>query len=374
VTGSRTTPLDALHRSLGARMVEFAGYTLPVHYAAGVLKEHLHTRSAAGLFDVSHMGQIEVIPRSGSLADVQAGLERLVPMDVIGLKEGRQRYGLLTDDGGGIIDDLMFANLGDRLFVVVNAAGKAEDFAHLQAALGERCTVIALDRALIALQGPAAEAALATLNPEVRSMRFMDVRDIDLGEARALVSRSGYTGEDGFEISLPAEAAEAVATRLLALESVLPIGLGARDSLRLEAGLCLYGHDIDRTTTPVEAALEWAIQPARRRGGARVGGFPGAEVILGQIEAGAERRRVGLRPGGRAPMREGVELVAGEGGEAVGRITSGGFGPTAGGPIAMGYVPIAMAAPETPLLGRLRGKTLPVTVARMPFIKPGYKR
>jgi aminomethyltransferase len=370
----KTTPLDGLHRSLGAKMVGFAGYAMPVHYAAGVLQEHLHTRSAAGLFDVSHMGQIEVIPKSGTLADAQAALERLVPMDAIGLKEGRQRYGLLTDEAGGIIDDLMFTNLGDRLFLVVNAAGKAEDFAHLQAALGETCSVVALDRALIALQGPGAEEALAALNPTVRSMRFMDVRDVDLGEVRALVSRSGYTGEDGFEIALPADTAEAVATRLLALEAVLPIGLGARDSLRLEAGLCLYGHDIDRTTTPVEAALEWAIQPARRRGGARAGGFPGSEVILGQIEAGASRRRVGLRPDGKAPMREGVELVAEEGGEAVGRITSGGYGPTAGGPIAMGYVPIEMAAPETPLLGRLRGKSLPVTVTRMPFITPGYKR
>jgi aminomethyltransferase len=370
----KITPLDGLHRGLGAKMVAFAGYAMPVHFAAGVLKEHLHTRSAAGLFDVSHMGQIEITPRSGRLADAQAALEGLIPMDVVGLKEGRQRYGLLTNEAGGILDDLMFANLGDRLFLVVNAACKEADFAHLVRHLGGSCTVAWLDRALIALQGPAAEDALAVLNPGARAMRFMDVRELELEGASARVSRSGYTGEDGYEISLPLEAAEAVATRLLSEEGVLPIGLGARDSLRLEAGLCLYGHDMDATTTPVEAGLEWAIQPARRRGGERAGGFPGADVILGQIESGASRRRVGLTPEGRAPMREGVELLPEEDGPPVGRITSGGFAPTLNTPVAMGYVPIELAAPETRLLGRLRGKTLPVTVARMPFIKPGYKR
>jgi aminomethyltransferase len=374
MTDLRTTPLDALHRGLGARMVPFAGYDMPVHYPAGVLKEHLHTRSAAGLFDVSHMGQIEVVPRSGDIADAQAALERLVPMDVLGLKEGRQRYGLFTNAAGGILDDLMFANLGDRLFLVVNAACKDADLDHLERHLAEICSVRRLDRALIALQGPAAEDALAALNPGVRAMRFMDVRSLDLDGVPALVARSGYTGEDGYEIALAREAAEPLATRLLADPAVLPIGLGARDSLRLEAGLCLYGHDIDATTTPVEAGLEWAIQPARRRGGARAGGFPGADVILGQVEAGPDRRRVGLRPEGRAPMREGVELMPEEGGEGVGRVTSGGFSPTLNAPIAMGYVPAALAAPETRLLGRLRGRDLPVTVARMPFIKPGYRR
>ena len=370
----RTTPLDGLHRRLGAKMVAFAGYSMPVHYAAGVLKEHLHTRSQAGLFDVSHMGQIELRPKSGRLADAMTALERLVPMDVLGLAEGRQRYGLFTEAAGGILDDLMVSNLRDRLFVIVNAARTEADLAYLERHLSETCAVAALDRALIALQGPAAEEALASLKAEVRHLRFMDVRELDLDGAEAVVSRSGYTGEDGFEIALPAEAAETVATRLLALPSVLPVGLGARDSLRLEAGLCLYGHDIDETTTPVEAGLEWSIQPARRRGGAREGGFPGAEAILGQIEAGAPRRRVGLKPEGRAPMREGVELAAEEGGEAVGRITSGGFAPTLGSPVAMGYVPIDRAAPETRLLGRLRGKSLPITVTRMPFIQPGYKR
>ncbi len=369
----RTTPLDGLHRSLGAKMVPFAGYAMPVQFAAGVLKEHLHTRAHAGLFDVSHMGQVEIRPRSGDLAQAMGALERLVPMDVLALKPGRQRYGLFTNEKGGILDDLMFANLGERLFVVVNAARKAADVAHLEAALGEECVVEPLDRGLIALQGPGAEAALAALEPGVAAMRFMDVAEVELAGAPCIVSRSGYTGEDGYEISVPAEAAEALATRLLAEEGVLPIGLGARDSLRLEAGLCLYGEDIDETTTPVEAALEWAIQPARRRGGARQGGFPGAEAILGQIETGAQRRRVGLRPEGRAPMRAGVEIAA-PGGAAAGRITSGGFGPSVGAPIAMGYVAIEHAAPGTRLQGALRGRSEPVTVARMPFIEPGYKR
>jgi aminomethyltransferase len=373
MTELKTTPLDGLHRNLGAKMVAFAGYAMPVQFKAGVLKEHLHTRSEAGLFDVSHMGQIELRPRSGSLADVAAALERLVPMDVLGLKPGRQRYGLLTSDSGGILDDLMFANLGDRLLLVVNAARKAEDLAHLQAALGTDAVVDPLDRGLIALQGPLAARALAALAPDVAAMRFMDVAEIEIDGAPCIVARSGYTGEDGFEISVPASAAEALATRLLAEECVEPIGLGARDSLRLEAGLCLYGQDIDETTTPVEAALEWAIQPARRRGGARQGGFPGAETILGQIAAGASRRRVGLRPEGRAPMRAGVEIAT-EDGRPVGHVTSGGFAPTLSAPIAMGYVAIEHAAPGTALHGALRGRSEPVTVARMPFIEPGYKR
>lgn len=370
----RTTPLDALHRRLGARMVGFAGYALPVQYPSGVLKEHLHTRAAAGLFDVSHMGQIEVRPRSGRLADAQAALETLMPMDVLGLKVGRQRYGLLTDDRGGILDDLMFANLGDRLFLVVNAARKHEDLVHLEQHLAGDCEITVLERALLALQGPAAERVLASLCPEVASMRFMDIRDLDFGGVAARVARSGYTGEDGFEISLPADAAEDIASRLLDAAEVMPVGLGARDSLRLEAGLCLHGQDIDAGTTPVEAALEWAIQPTRRPGGAREGGFPGAETILGQMEQGAARRRVGLRPEGKAPMRAGVELASETGGEAVGRVTSGGFGPSPGAPVAMGYVAAGVAAPGTELLGRVRGQELPVRVTRMPFVEPRYKR
>lgn len=368
------TPLHALHLSRGARMVPFAGYEMPVQYPTGILKEHLHTRAAAGLFDVSHMGQIALRPRSGRLEDAARALEALVPMDVLGLPEGRQRYGLFTRAGGGILDDLMFANRGDHLFLVVNAACKAADEAHLEAALGAVCAVERLDRALLALQGPAAEAVLGRLNPDLVHLRFMDFRALELDGIAVLLSRSGYTGEDGFEISVAPAQAAALAERLLDQPEVLPIGLGARDSLRLEAGLCLYGHDIDRDTTPVEGALEWAIQPARRRGGAREGGFAGADMILGQIAAGAGRRRVGLLPEGRAPMREGVTLHAAEGGDAIGAITSGGFGPSVGAPVAMGYVPIELAAPGTRLLAMLRGKMLPVTVARLPFVKPGYKR
>ena len=363
-----------MHESRGARMVPFAGYEMPLNYPAGIMKEHLHTRSAAGLFDVSHMGQVVVRPKSGRIEDAAAALERLIPMDVIGLGEGRQRYGLFTNDAGGILDDLMFAHLGDHLFVVVNAACKADDIAHLEAGLGETCTVEPLERGLIALQGPQAETALARLAPDVGLMRFMDVRRIDIKGIDALVARSGYTGEDGFEISVPVSAAHDLTDWLLAFPEVEMIGLGARDSLRLEAGLCLYGHDIDATTTPVEAALEWAIQPARRSGGARAGGFPGAAVILQQIAGGAERRRVGLLPEGRAPMREGTELFAAEDGPSIGRITSGGFGPSLNAPVAMGYVAIDHAAPGTRVFASLRGKMLPATVAKMPFIRPGYKR
>lgn len=368
------TPLHALHLSLGARMVPFAGYDMPVQYPAGILKEHLHTRAAAGLFDVSHMGQIALRPKSGRLADAMAALEALIPMDVAGLAEGRQRYGLFTNATGGILDDLMFANRGDHLFLVVNAACKRADTAHLEAELGAVCAVEPLDRGLIALQGPQAASVLARFNPDVAQMRFMDLRAVDFHGMPAIVSRSGYTGEDGYEISVDAQHTADLAQRLLSEPEVLPIGLGARDSLRLEAGLCLYGHDIDTGTTPVEAALEWAIQPARRPGGARAGGFPGAQVILGQIAAGAARRRVGLLPDGRAPMREGVELYAEDGEAPIGAITSGGFGPSVNAPVAMGYVPIEFAAPGTRLLAMLRGKKLPVTVARLPLIKPGYKR
>jgi aminomethyltransferase len=375
------TPLDALHRGLGGRMVEFAGTWLPVHYPTGILKEHLHTRAAAGLFDVSHMGQIEVRAASGDVADAARALEALVPVDLLGLAPGRQRYALLTDDSGGILDDLMVANRGDHLLLVVNAARKAFDLEHLAAGLGSAARAEPLDRALLALQGPKAEAALATILPDVASMRFMEVRALDDRGTPLVVSRSGYTGEDGFEVALATDRAQEFAERLLRLPEVMPVGLGARDSLRLEAGLCLWGHDIDTGTTPVEAALEWAIQPARRPGGDRAGGFPGAATILGQIAEGATRRRVGLRPEGRAPMREGVEIEtaaeesAGDGGDgAVGIITSGGFGPSLDAPVAMGYVPIALAAPGTRLHGRLRGKSMPATVTRMPFIAPGYKR
>lgn len=367
------TPLHALHVGLGARMVGFAGYDMPVHYPTGILKEHLHTRAGAGLFDVSHMGQIALRAKSGDVRDAAAALERLLPADVVGLAPGRQRYSFLTDERGGILDDLMVANRGDHLLLVVNAARKAHDVGYLQAGL-EGVEVETLERGLVALQGPGAEAALSTLSADVGGMRFMDVRAVELGGVPVVVSRSGYTGEDGFEISVGERDTVDLAQRLLGLEGVLPVGLGARDSLRLEAGLCLWGHDIDETTTPVEAALEWAIPPARRAGGVRAGGFPGAEVILGQIASGAARRRVGLLPEGRAPMREGVEIFADPEGEAVGRVTSGGFGPSVDGPVAMGYVPMELAAPDTRLAGRLRGRMLPAKVAKLPFVQPGYRR
>ena len=290
-TTLKRTPLHALHRARGGKMVPFAGYDMPVQYAAGVLKEHLHTRSAAGLFDVSHMGQIALRPKSGRIEDAALALERLVPQDIVAVAPGRQRYAQFTNEDGGLLDDLMVANFGDHLFLVVNAACKAADEAHLRAHLADSCVVEPLTgRALIALQGPKAESALARLGADVSAMKFMDSGPRRIGSLDCFVSRSGYTGEDGFEISVPATDAEALVTRLLENPDVLPIGLGARDSLRLEAGLCLYGHDIDTTTTPVEAALEWSVQKIRRHGGARAGGFPGAARILAQFEGGAARR------------------------------------------------------------------------------------
>jgi aminomethyltransferase len=370
------TPLHGLHLARGGKIVPFAGYELPVQYAPGVLKEHLHTRSAASLFDVSHMGQIALRARSGRIADAALALERLVPQDLVGLAEGRQRYAQFTSDDGGIRDDLMVAHRGDHLFLVVNAACKADDAAHLAAALADSCVVERLeDRALLALQGPQAVTALARLVPAAAAMRFMDVALLRLDGTDCVVSRSGYTGEDGFEISVPAAAATALAEQLLAIDGVLPAGLGARDSLRLEAGLCLYGHDIDLTTSPVEAALVWSIQTVRRAGGARSGGFPGAARILAELDGGASRRRVGLLPEGRAPVREGAALFAdATGGAAIGRVTSGGFGPSLQRPLAMGYVPTSLAAEGSRLFAEVRGERLPLRVAAMPFVPPTYQR
>jgi aminomethyltransferase len=346
---------------------------MPVQYPAGVMTEHLHTRQAAGLFDVSHMGQVILRPTSGMAALCQA-FEALMPVDVLGLAEGRQRYGLFTSDTGGILDDLMFANRGDHLFVVVNAACKAADIAHMTAHLSGMARVVPVtDRALLALQGPRAEAALAELVPEVVGMRFMDQGLFDWDGAELWISRSGYTGEDGFEISVPDRSAAALADTLLMQDDVAPVGLGARDSLRLEAGLCLYGHDITEHTSPIEAGLDWAIQKARRAGGARAGGFPGEARILHEMAAGPERRRVGLRPEGRAPMREGTALFAPDA-TPLGEVTSGGFGPSVGAPIAMGYVATAFSAPGTALEGAVRGKNLPVMVTALPFHPTTYKR
>ena len=369
------TPLHALHLARGGKMVPFAGYDMPVQYATGVLKEHLHTRKHAGLFDVSHMGQIALRAKSGRLEDSARALERLVPQDVVALAAGRQRYAQFTNEAGGILDDLMIANFGDHLFLVVNASCKAEDEAHLRAHLSDVCIVEPLpDRALLALQGPQAEAVLAKFCPDAAAMRFMDAGARKVNGVGCFVSRSGYTGEDGFEISVPAGEAEALASALLDHDDVLPIGLGARDSLRLEAGLCLYGYDIDTTTTPVEAALSWSIQKTRRDG-ARAGGFFGAEAILPQLARGAARRRVGLKPDGRAPVREGALLFANEvSGEAIGRVTSGGFGPSLNAPVAMGYLPAAAAARGGTVFAELRGQRVPLRIVPMPFVQNSYKR
>ena len=349
-TGPKETPLFALHQELGGKIVPFARYALPVQYPAGI---------------VSHMGQVRL-----EGADRVAALEALVPADLASLAEGRQRYSFFTNETGGILDDLMISNQGDGLFLVVNAACKEADIAHLQAKLeGDVRLTELTDRALLAIQGPRAAEALARLAPVVARFRFMDCRPVEIEGAACLVSRSGYTGEDGFEISVPAAQAAALARRLLAEEAVMPAGLGARDSLRLEAGLCLYGHDIDETTSPVEADLTWAIQKRRRE----EGGFPGAAVVQRQLTEGPPRRRVGLRPEGRAPVREGSELQNDKG-ETVGKVTSGGFGPTLGGPVAMGYVSAELASEGTALLAVVRGKPLPCRVATLPFVKHNYFR
>ncbi|MBI1215932.1 MAG: glycine cleavage system aminomethyltransferase GcvT [Alphaproteobacteria bacterium] len=363
------TPLWALHVSLGARMVPFAGYDMPVQYdGMGVLKEHIHTRTAAGLFDVSHMGQAVL---SAENADPARALEKIVPGDIAGLKPGQMRYTLLLNDDGGIIDDLMVTRWdGNTLFLVVNAACKDKDFAYIRKAIGGETKLEYLaDRALLALQGPKAEDVLKVFFPAVTDMVFMTAIKAEYKGHECFVSRSGYTGEDGFEISVPENFAEDFAKELLAQEGVKAIGLGARDSLRLEAGLCLYGHDLDDETTPVEAALKWTV-PKRRR---EEGGFAGAEKILKQFKEGTSRLRVGIKPEGRAPIRENTELFA-EDGAKVGVITSGGFGPTFDAPVAMGYVDAAHAKAGTKLHALLRGTKRPCEVAAMPFVPQSYKK
>lgn len=372
----KQTGLYDLHLELGAKMVPFAGYDMPVQYPLGVMKEHIFTRTSAGLFDVSHMGQVILHPKSGDVADAAAALETLVPVSLLALKDGRQRYAMFTNDAGGITDDLMVANRGGHLFVVVNAACKYDDIAHMQASLSDSCDIeVIKDRALLALQGPLAETALAAIAPDVADMKFMDVAIVASEYGDLWVSRSGYSGEDGYEVSITNDQAVDFARALLASGKVEPIGLGARDSLRLEAGLCLYGNDIDQTTSPVEGAIEWAIQKVRRTGGERAGGFPGAERILNELENGALRRRVGILPDGRAPMRAGVELFASEDATMpIGSITSGAFGPTIERPMSMGYVTTDFAATGTTIYAEVRGKRLPATVADMPFRPSTYKR
>ena len=367
----KQTPLHDLHLELGARMVPFAGYEMPVQYPLGVLKEHLHCRDQAGLFDVSHMGQLLLHG-----ADAAAALESLVPVDIRDLPLGMQRYALFTDEQGGILDDLMVARLEeDTLLLVVNAACKEQDLAHLAQHIGSRCEIESQfdSRALLALQGPRAAEVLARLAAPAAQLTFMQVARLQLLGSDCCISRSGYTGEDGFEISVPVDAAEPLARALLAAPEVRPIGLGARDSLRLEAGLCLYGHDMNRNTTPIEASLQWAISKVRRADGARAGGFPGAERIFAQQQGGVGRRRVGLLPQERVPVREGAGIVDAQG-QPIGQVTSGGFGPSLGAPVAMGYVDSGHAALGSEVWAIVRGKQVPMKVAGMPFVPQRYYR
>ena len=376
----KTTPLHALHRDLGAKMVPFAGYEMPVHYPGGILAEHRQCRESAALFDVSHMGQVRLAG-----ADAAAALETLVPCDIVGLAPGQQRYALFTNAAGGILDDLMVSRRlhegVDDLLLVVNAACKDADLRHLTTNLGHRCLVQPLpERALLALQGPKAVTALARLNPAVTALTFMTggqfnlaAHEVGLRGAECFVTRSGYTGEDGFEISVPAESADALARALLAQPEVKPAGLGARDTLRLEAGLCLYGHDIDDKTTPIEAGLAWAIQKVRRPGGARAGRYPGAETIALQLEHGPKIRRVGLTGLERVPVREGAVLQD-RNGHRLGRVTSGTTSPTLGVPVAMGYVDVGHAQPHAELWADVRGKPQPMRVTPLPFTPHRYHR
>jgi len=366
-----TTPLNALHVELGARMVPFAGYSMPVQYPAGLMAEHHHTRTAAGLFDVSHMGQLRLVG-----ADAAAAFETLIPVDVIGLQAGKQRYGLLLTDEGTIIDDLMFVNRGTDIFVIVNGACKAGDIAHIQTRIGQRCEVIPMpERALLALQGPQAVTALTRLVPGVEQLVFMTGGTFRWAGAELFITRSGYTGEDGFEISVPNGSAEALARALLTQPEVRPVGLGARNSLRLEAGLCLYGNDIDTTTTPVEGALNWAMQKVRRSGGGRAGGFPGADTVLGQLDGSLPltRLRIGLVATERVPVREHVKLENMDG-QTVGEVTSGLLSPTLNRPIAIAYVEPDYAAAGTELFAMVRGKPVPMVVTPTPFVPTRYHR
>ena len=363
------TPLHALHLELGAKMVPFAGYAMPVSYPQGILAEHRQCRDSAVLFDVSHMGQLRL---TGD--DAAAALETLVPVDIVGLAPGKQRYALFTNDTGGILDDLMVTRRDDHLFLVVNAACKEADTAHLRAHLATRCLIEPLpERALLALQGPKAAAVMQRLAPELAKLTFMTGGEATIRGIACFATRSGYTGEDGFEISVAAAEAETLARALLAEPEVAPAGLGARDTLRLEAGLCLYGHDIDTTTTPVQAGLTWAIQKVRRPGGERAGGYPGAEVIATQLASGAPSKRVGLVGLERVPVREGAHIVD-DAGAAIGRVTSGTVGPSVGQPIALAYVPGALAVPGTVVHADVRGKRQPMRVCPLPFAPHRYFR
>lgn len=370
----RRTPLHSLHLQQRAKIVPFAGYEMPLNYSAGIVAEHLHTRSHAGLFDVSHMGQITVRANNPDETSAAMALESLMPVDILSLSPGRQKYALLTNQQGGIMDDLMIQNLGDRLVLVVNAATKQQDFDYLHQHLSATCQLeLRHDLALLALQGPASAAVLAGLGHDLADMKFMEVRALEIDGLDCILSRSGYTGEDGFEISVAVAQAEPLAKLLLADSAVKPIGLGARDSLRLEAGLCLYGHDLTTTTTPSEAALNWAISPARREGGKRSGSFPGADIILPQIPKNIDRVRVGLVPRGRAPVRPPAELLDADL-NPIGEITSGGFSPSLGHPISLGYVQLKHAEIATEVQSVVRGKNLPMVVTKLPFVTANFYR
>jgi len=363
------TPLHSLHVELGAKMVPFAGYDMPVSYPAGIMAEHRQCRESAALFDVSHMGQVRLLG-----ADEAAALETLVPVAIVGLGEGKQRYALFTNDAGGILDDLMVTRRADHLLLVVNAGCKAADIAHLRATIASRCRIEPMpDHALLALQGPAAAAVMSRLAPELARLTFMTGADARIAGIDCFATRSGYTGEDGFEISVAARDAEALARAVLAEPEVAPAGLGARDTLRLEAGLCLYGHEIDTTTTPIEAGLTWAIQKVRRPGGDRAGGYPGAATIETQLARGTDRKRVGLVGNDRAPVREGAAIVDAVG-ITVGRVTSGTIGPSVGKPVALAYVPTALAAAGTAVDAEVRGKRQPMQVVPLPFAPHRYFR
>jgi aminomethyltransferase len=365
-----TTPLHAMHVKAGAKMVLFAGYQMPVHYTLGIKQEHLHCRAAAGLFDVSHMGQLRLT--GPSVDAVATALESVCPADYVNLASGRQRYGVLTNGAGGIIDDVMITRVKDHFLVVVNAAGKQQNIAHLQAQLPASITVQELTKhALLALQGPQAVAVMARLAPQVPAMRFMDVQPISLWGHDCFVARAGYTGEDGVEISVPADCAETLAATLLADDAVQWIGLGARDSLRLEAGLSLYGQDLDQTTSLVSANLQWLMPKSRRPGGVRAGGFPGAKKLFTELEQGSQAVRVGLLPEGRVPVRAGAVIID-IADNIIGRVTSGGFSPTLGVPVAMGYVTNAYKAVGTQVFAVVRGKHLPCRIAKIPFVQHNY--
>lgn len=371
----KKTILFDLHESLGAKFVPFAGYQMPVQYPGGVMKEHLHTRSAVGLFDVSHMGQIKVSSKKNSSVETAACLEELLPSDLLGLERNRQCYSFLTNEHGGLSDDLMVANRGNHFFIVVNASRKFDDFHYLERKIGDRCKIELLeDRALLALQGPLAGEVLGKYSKDFSEMFFLDVRTINLLGAECWVSRSGYTGEDGFELSIPNKDVERIAKEILTNIEVMSIGLGARDSLRLEAGLCLYGHDLNENTTPIEASLNWAVHKERRVGGRNEGGFSGDKIILEQLQGGTKVKRVALLPIDRAPMREGCMLFeTAESNSSIGHITSGGFSPTLQKPISLAYIQSELATEGREICADVRGKRMFATVIRPPFVSTKYK-